>query len=116
MHWLGGEGIGRGEGPFTGPRQKAYIDSIGSTNLRQTETCGGFIFRLCVQRQRPVSLSVVLCRELSSDLECYVCRGSVLRVRRTHTRVQLLAGFEPFDSLAGRQLLHRARDTLESVD
>ena len=56
MLWLGGEGIGRGEGPLTGPRQKAYIESVGSTNLRQTETCGGLFFRLCVQCLRPVSV------------------------------------------------------------
>ena len=61
MLWLGGEGIGRGEGPLTGPRQKAYIESISSTNLRQTETCGYLFCCLCVQRLRPVCLSVRLC-------------------------------------------------------
>ena len=61
MSWLGGEGIGRGEGPLIGPRQKAYIESISSTNLRQTETCGYLFCCLCVQWLRPVCLSVRLC-------------------------------------------------------
>ena len=28
MVWLRGKGIGRGEGPLTGPRQIAYIDKV----------------------------------------------------------------------------------------